>query len=269
MSSQRSTKPVGFLPAAGRGTRFGASGYIKELYPLFLPSQFAGGWEPRPICELALRAIQAAGAERCVIVVSHEKSEILRILGNGAALGMSLAYVVQPEPRGLPHALRSAQAWLADCDVVFALPDTVVLPGDALRQVHEQRLHHSADLMLGIFPTEEPERLGPVELAEDGTVRRIFDKPAHPPVNNTWGVASWTPRFTEFCCRWDEQMEAAGESAQRERVLGHAIAAARESGLAVRGHHIHEGLFLDTGTPRALSAALRTLAERGILASSV
>ncbi len=255
--------PVALLPAAGRGLRFGDSGYAKELFPLLFEGPVDGDLSPRPICELALRAMRAAGAERCVTVVSREKLELVRVLGDGRAVGMSLAYVVQPEVRGLPDVVRCARPWIGDEDTVFAMPDTVFLPGSALAEVHARRVATGADLVLGVFPVQEPERLGPVELAADGSVLRIHDKPGDTPHRNSWGVASWTARFTDFCCAWDERR--ARESPEREGVLGHVFEAARAAGLSVGAVHFPAGRFLDVGTPRGLRAALGALATDGIL----
>jgi glucose-1-phosphate thymidylyltransferase len=254
--------PVGLLPAAGRGVRFGSSGYAKELFPLL----FAAGaderlLEPRPLCELALRAIRAAGAERCVTVVSPEKAEVLRVLGGGAGLGLSLAYVIQPEPRGLPQAIACADPWLGEADVVLALPDTMVLPGDALRQVHERRRAAGADLALGVFPVDEPERLGPVEMDAAGRVQRVHDKPADRKWMNSWALASWSPRFTRYCAEWQGRRSPGSA----EPALGHVFEAARAEGLSVLGVPFDDGRFLDIGTPRGLRAALRALTDRGIL----
>jgi len=265
----RDKPPVGFLPAAGRGMRFGSSGYAKELFPLFLrPSTTAGSPSsgPRPICELALRAIAQAGAERCVVVISPEKVDIPRVLGSGASLGLSIAYVIQPEPLGIPHALHCARDWLGESDVLFAMPDTVVLPADALRRVHAQRQSSGAQLQLGVFPTQEPERLGPVELAASGELVAIHDKPGHRQVLNTWGIASWGAEFTDFCC----DFEQARRSQPKERVIGHAFEAARQSGMRVAALSFAaaDGLFLDIGTPQALLDALAILAQRGIIESA-
>jgi glucose-1-phosphate thymidylyltransferase len=250
--------PVGFLPAAGRGVRFGASGYAKELFPLLFEGE-TGTLEPRPISELALRAIHGAGAKRCVTVVSPDKLEVVRVLG-AAHHDMAMAYVVQALPGGIPQALEIARPWLEGEDVVFAMPDTIVFPQGALARVHADRVETNADVMLGIFPTDEPERLAPVEIDASGKITAIHDKPARPPCKNTWGVASWSPRFTAFCCAWNEQRAGAKEGA-----IGHAFEAARASGLDVRAHVFDDGSFLDVGTPHGLRAALSALVTRGVL----
>jgi glucose-1-phosphate thymidylyltransferase len=255
--------PVGFLPAAGRGVRFGASGYAKELFPLLFTSGSGDRiLEPRPICELALREIRSAGAETCVVVISPEKEEVPKVLGDGSAFGLSLAYVIQPEPRGLPHAVRRARPWLGDADVVFAMPDTIVLPATALGQVHEARLEAGAQVGLGVFPADEPERLGPVEVDASGAVVRILDKPGHREVMTTWGVASWSAAFTDFCAEWNERGAA---DRPGEPSIGHVFEAARRAGLGVTACRFETGTYLDIGTPRGLRTALKALAERGVL----
>lgn len=237
--------------------RFGSSGYAKELFPLLFEE--GGVLEPRPIGELALQAIQKTGADRCVTVVSPDKLEVVRVLG-ASENGMPLAYVVQPEPGGIPQALGYARPWLEGADVVFAMPDTIFLPGDALARVHAERLATGADVMLGVFPTDEPERLAPVELDASGAIVRIHDKPAQPPAKNTWGVASWSPRFTAFCCDWEATRDPSSEGA-----IGYAFEAARTGGLDVRAMTFASGRFLDIGTPRGLRAALSALVTHGVL----
>ncbi|HET8645820.1 MAG TPA: sugar phosphate nucleotidyltransferase, partial [Vicinamibacteria bacterium] len=118
-----------------------------------------------------------------------------------------------------------------------------------------------ADLALGVFPVDEPERLGPVEMDADGRVRRIHDKPPGREWMNSWAVASWSPRFTRFCSEWDARRPPGGA----EPALGHVFEAARADGLAVVAVSFDSGRFLDIGTPQGLRSALRALTDRGIL----
>ncbi|HRI49652.1 MAG TPA: sugar phosphate nucleotidyltransferase [Pseudomonadota bacterium] len=257
--------PVGLLPAAGRGLRFAAAGYIKELFPL-LPRVSAAPVPagPRPICERALRQIRAAGAARCVVVLSPQKLMIAEVLAEGAHLDLALGYVLQAEPRGLPDAVRCAGPWLGERSVLLALPDTVVLPVDALARVEVERQRSGADVVLGLFPVATPECLGPVEFDGDGRVLRVHDKPARSPVDNSWGVASWSPRFTDFCRRW-EAAQGQASSPPGERVLGHTFEAARQAGLTLRAVWFPQGHFVDIGNPDGLRQALALLATGGEL----
>ena len=253
---------IGLVPAAGRGLRFGLSGFSKELFPLLVAGGEPGA-EPqvRPVCDFALRAVRTAGASRAVVVVSPDKAELMRVLGAGEELDLALAYVVQRRPEGLPHAIAAARPWIDGHEVVLALPDTVILPGDALARVRAERARAGADLVLGVFPVAEPERLGPVELDDAGRVIAIRDKPPDRRVMNSWAIAAWSPRFTAFCCDWDRRQADAGD----ERVLGHAFEAARAAGLAVGAIYFADGEFLDIGTPRGLRTTIATLTERGLL----
>lgn len=265
----RTRSLVGFLPAAGHGTRFGSSPVPKELYPLLPLADEPGaglGDErgPRPLCERWLRALRLAGAERVVVVIGPHKLEVVRALGDGGEPPLPLAYVLQPEPRGLAHALRLARPWLDGADVLLALPDTLIEPLSALRDLHEARLASRAELGLAVFATAEAARLGPVVYegqgdgdSAGGKVLAIEDKPARPSADNTWGLASLSPRCVDFLCRWDEEREAqAATASPRERAIGHGFEAARAAGLATIARPFPDGSFLDIGTPAGLRAAL-------------
>lgn len=254
---------VGLLPAAGKGIRLRPYRSPKELFPLLLRGEQPDVAVPAPVCHFSLDAMRLAGVDRCIAVISEEKGELVRVLSDGADAGVNLGYIVQREPRGLTDVVRTARPWLAGADVLFALPDTVLFPREALAEIHRARVEAGADLALAVFPTDEPERLAPVELDGDGRVTAIHDKPAVAPVNNTWGALSWSARFTDFCADWDERRTAASEG-----ILGHAMEAARQAGFGVVARVFEEGVFRDVGTPEGLAAAVRLLTERGLVYSS-
>jgi glucose-1-phosphate thymidylyltransferase len=255
------TALVGLLPAAGRGSRYSGGTAIKELHPVPLIGPAPGGPPPaRPVCELALEAIIGAGAEDCAIVISPDKLEIPRVLGTGPRHGVALSYFVQPEPFGVPNAVREVAAWLGARDVVLAFPDTVHFPTDALAQLHRRRLADGKEIMLGVFPVSMPEALGPVEFAGDRTVLRVHDKPRDPPVKNSWGLASWSARFTAFCAAWDEREARCNPG---ERALGHAFEAARQAGFRIGAQFFADGAFGDIGTAEGLSQSLAILHDHG------
>lgn len=254
---------VGLLPAAGRGIRLRPYRSPKELFPLLLRGEQPDVAVPAPVCHFSLDAMRLAGVDRCIAVISEDKGELVRVLGDGADTGVNLGYIVQREARGLTNVVRIARPWLAGADVLFALPDTVLFPREALFELHRARTEASADLALGVFPTDEPERLAPVELDADGRVTAIHDKPKVAPVKNTWGVLSWSARFTDFCAEWDEQ-----RSASTEGVLSHAMEAARRAGFKVVARVFAEGVFRDVGTPEGLAATVKLLTERGLVYST-
>ena len=106
----------GIVPAAGSGTRIQPLAFSKELLPV--GSRRDGGIErPRAVSEYLVERMVRAGADRICFVISPTKSDILRYYGSqiGSA---HVAYVVQPEARGL-------------CDAIFrALP--LIAPGETV-----------------------------------------------------------------------------------------------------------------------------------------
>jgi glucose-1-phosphate thymidylyltransferase len=246
---------------AGAGRRLGTYGFAKELIPLVTHAPGAPA-EARPVCDFALRGVRAAGAERCVVAVSPEKAEVVRQLRDGGAVGLTLAYVVQPAPLGLPDAIRAALPFLGDADVVMALPDTLLFPLDALARVRARQVETGADLVLGVFPVAEPERLGPVEIDDDGRVRRVHDKPARAPAPNSWGAAAWSGRFSAYLA--DAEAKRTGTA---EGILGHIFDGARADGLDVRAVYFADGAMIDVGTPAGYQEALGELERRGMGAS--
>ena len=242
--------PIGLIPAAGLGSRLAPLAYPKELLPIAYTAD-DGKLVPKPVLQASLDQMKRAGLEQCVIVISDWKLELVRVLGDGAAAGIALAYVVRAVPRGLSDALLAARAWVADRDVCIALPDTVIEPPDALARVRTEREATGADLVLGVFPTDEPEQLGPVRIAADGRVTEVQDKPATTDLRNTWGVAIWSPRFTTLL----ESVSAAAP-ADHKPVLGVVFQRAIDEGMQVRAVRFPDGAFLDLGTPAGLARAL-------------
>lgn len=250
------------LPAAGLGTRLRPSRYPKELLPVVYEcSDDVEGVRPRAVSEFALRSFSSAGIEKCYIVISPAKSEILTYFGDGSALNMELAYLCQEEARGLPHALHLAYPWAGGGDVVFAMPDTILTPVDCVSRLRRLYLQTGADLALGVFPTDEPERLGPVVM-QGNRVLRVYDKCPSPPARNTWGFAIWGARFWELLHR---ELQTKAQVAP-EPVMGDFFNLAAEIGYDVRAEYFHGGSFTDIGTPRGIRRYLESVPLNRVLA---
>jgi len=238
---------VGVIPAGGLGTRLAPLGYPKELLPIVYAGD-DGRAVPRPVLLSSLDQMRAAKVEQCVIVIADWKLELVRVLGERQA-EISLAYVVRAVPRGLADAIDATHAWLADRDVCLALPDTLLEPADALDRVGAALVSTGADLVLGVFPTDHPELLGPVRVDAGGRVLAVQDKPASvdDTMRNTWGIAGWTPRFSALL----HDIVAANPGV----ILGSVFQRAVAEGMDVRAVTFDDGSFIDVGTPEGLAAA--------------
>lgn len=239
---------VGVIPAGGLGTRLAPLEYPKEL----LPIMYAGDDDraiPRPVVLSSLDQMHAANVEQCAVVIADWKLELVRVLGEKQA-EISLAYIVRAVPRGLADAIDATYTWLADRDVCLALPDTLIEPADALARVGDVLASTTADLVLGVFPTDRPDQLGPVRVDGEGRVCDVQDKPASvaADMRNTWGIAAWTPRFGALLHAMVTEHPGV--------ILGAAYRRAVTDGLDVRAVVFAGGSFVDVGTPEGLAAAL-------------
>jgi glucose-1-phosphate thymidylyltransferase len=246
-------KIIGILPAAGLGSRLHPLPYPKELLPVFFATDDNGeSLQPRVAAEYSLQAMRKAGIEQCVIVISERKMEIIRYFGDGRDAKMSLAYISQTTPLGLAHAIDLAYDWLADSYTCLALPDTIFEPSNAISIICQEIIAKNADIVLGVFPTDKPERLGPVRFATDGTVTEVQDKPPQTDLRNTWGVVVWSPRFAQFL---HEKINLEKNNLLPESIIiGHVFHQAILAGLKVNAVFFSEGKYTDLGTPEGISS---------------
>jgi len=171
----------GIIPAAGNGTRIQPLAFSKELLPV--GSRFDGDTErPRAVSEYLIERMLQAGADKICFVISPGKLDILHYYGGeiGAA---RIAYVVQPEPRGLCDAIFRALPFVdASEAVLVGLPDTIWLPADALRQLPEDSLAFLT------FPVARPELFDAVITDRHGRVREIQVKRSGAGSGWVWGA---------------------------------------------------------------------------------
>jgi len=236
---------IGILPAARLGTRLWPNRYPKELLPMAFVATH-NGVRPIPTAAFSVDAMRRGGVRHVLVVIADWKLELVRVLGDGTDLGVAIAYLHQEEAKGLASAVHAGEAWFEGRNVCLGLPDTTYAPRDAFVPVC-QAIRDGADLALGVFPVDNPEELGPVEV-EDGRVLRVLDKPNPSPVANTWGIAAWSPVFTRLLKEYVQSHPT--------HAIGHAFQAAVVQGLDVRGVVFEGGRYADTGTTRRLSDLL-------------
>ena len=154
----------------------------------------------------------------------------------------------QSKAEGLAAAVALTTPWTRGSASCLLLPDTIVRPLDALKTMREAFETRSADLVLGVFPSERPKELGPVRFDADGKVTEVQDKPGQTDLANSWGLAIWGDRFSQM-------IAAAPPNAN----LGRLFHQAAQSGLTVIACWFEDGEFHDVGTPKGLAEALPVL----------
>ncbi len=165
---------VGVVPAAGRATRL-------QPIPCSKETLVVGG---RPVMEYALERIGAADPSEVRVVTRAEKRDVVEL---AERLG---ARVLLAEPATLAASILAGLAGLDREDVALvALPDTLWEPLDGFRRMLE-RLDEGVDVVLGVFPSAEPERSDVVSLDERGDVTEVAVKPPVARSHLVWGCVA-------------------------------------------------------------------------------
>ncbi len=260
---------IGLLPAAGQGTRISPLPMSKELFPIgFRPVPGKVGLRPKLVCHYLLEKMQRAGADQAFFILRPGKWDIPNFLGDGAELGMHLGYVTVHVPFGVPFSLNQAYPFLRGATVLLGFPDILFEPEQAY-QVLLDRLHGGrADVVLGLFPTDQPQNVGVVEFDGSGVVRGIYEKSGFTHLPYMWAIAAWRPTFSDFLHGFvgDRTQALIGTQVPQhltawppytETPIGDVIQAALEAGLRVEAEPFPTGQYLDIGTPENLAKAIQ------------
>jgi len=190
-----------------------------------------------------------AGASRAFVVVGTGKWDVPAFLGDGERVGLDLAYLVIANSQSTAHTVARACRHLGDATTVLGFPDLVLRPDDALGVIVERHRVGDADVVLGLFPTEEPSLFDMVEMDDESTVQRIVIKPPATNLRLTWLAAVWGDRFTKFVNEWIAASTSAETAPERELYIGDVVQAAVTAGLGVVGVEVPGGGYDDIGVP--------------------
>lgn len=254
---------IGLIPAAGVSARLAPLPCSKELLPVgFLES--ATGPRPKPVCLYLLERMRLAGIERAYLVLRQGKWDIPTYLGHGGQLGMSLGYLIMNLPHGSPYTLDQAYPFVRGHVVALGFPDIIFEPADAYVHLLGRLKATRADVVLGLFPHNEPHTTDMVATDVDGRVTAIEVKPERSELRFSWMLCVWGPRFTEHLHTYLADVERQREDSdpaqrpQREIYVGDALIAAIEGGMHVDSVLFPDGSALDVGTPGNLVRAVRS-----------
>lgn len=163
---------LGVILAAGKGTRLMpfSSRFPKPLLPVL----------GRPLIEHQIEQLRALGVERVLIVIGHLGAEIVRHLGDGTRLGVSIEYVEQGEALGIAHGLARVERWV-DRPVMVLLGD-IFFVHDGLERMLDV-LDEGADAVLAVKEETDVDAIRRnFVVIEDpsGRISRVIEKPRHP-----------------------------------------------------------------------------------------
>ncbi|MCP4408018.1 MAG: dTDP-glucose pyrophosphorylase [Gammaproteobacteria bacterium] len=255
---------IGLVPAAGQASRLSPLPCSKELIPVgFHSCDNSGRSFPKVAAHFLFERLRRAGISKAYVILRKGKWDIPAYFGDGSSLGMDIAYLIMGLPYGTPYTLDQAWPFIRNARVALGFPDIIFEPDNAFVPLLEHQEQTGADVVLGLFPSGQPDKMDMVETDVQGKVLRIVIKPKQTKLKYSWMIALWTPKFTAFMHHYlaqvVEQVKAAQadkKAMKRELYLGDVIQAGLASGLRVEAKRFSNGSCIDLGTPADLAQAI-------------
>ena len=233
----------GLILSGGYGTRLRPITYSqqKQLIPV----------ANKPILFYAIEDVLEAGVEEIGIIVGPNKEQIKETVNN-ARFDAEITFIEQDSPRGLAHAVLISEKFIEDESFVMYLGDNILKGG--ITSYAADFIENDMDASILLTPHENPSLFGCAELEEDGSVRRLVEKPKKPPSNFVL-VGIYFFRQEIF-----EAIKSIKPSWRDELEITDAVQYLIEKGFKVHSK-IVDGWWKDTGKPEDILGANRLILD--------
>jgi len=233
----------GLVLSGGHGTRLRPLTYSqqKQLIPV----------ANKPILFYAIEDVIEAGVDEIFIIVGPNKEQVIDTVDSWD-WEVKIDYIYQAEPKGLAHAVKISQEHIGDNSFVMYLGDNILKSG--IVEFSKEFNKNGSDSSILLTQVSNPQQFGVADLNEDGSVRKLIEKPKKPPSNYALvGIYFFKPIIFEA-------VNSIKPSWRDELEITDAIQWLIDNGFKVRSNIVKDW-WKDTGKPEDILDANRLVLD--------
>ena len=246
-TTRRGGAVKGIILAGGTGSRLWPITKVvsKQLLPV----------HDKPMIYYPLTTLMLAGIREILIITTpHDAAQFRALLGDGSAWGLELRYAIQPSPDGLAQAFLIGRDFIDGSRSALVLGDNLFY-GQGFQAILRRAAQSRAGAVIFGYWVRDPTQYGVIDLAPNGAVRGIVEKPSAPPSNY---AVTGLYFYDQHVCRDRRDASAVGAWRARNHRPQQSCTCAKA---AWSCETLGRGFaWLDTGTPESLLHAAEFVA---------